>query len=514
MAHIIELIKADRKQQHKTYADFMNEITSSEIYEGLLAYGLFAEQLPPIFTGKQFFDYCQNNNPSFPKDATGYVYYENMRNVNVPRSLGIPNPASYQRLCKSIENCWTNLQCHFQNITSGNPYKISRIHLRKLKDKQQLFEMNYNNWRIDGTPEPDLLIGSKYLVKADISNCFPSIYSHALSWALVGKAVAKQNQGDHSQWYNLLDFYTRNIHNGETHGLIIGPHVSNLLSEIILTKIDQKLFGDGWHYIRNIDDYSCYVKTHEEGQSFLVSLNEQLRYYGLSLNHKKTLIAELPAAAVEQWVRRINAFTAFDVRASMNYKEVQAYFDLAVELMQENSENSAVLKYAIKVLSKKQLSMNAKEYCVKTILHLALIYPYLITQLGKYVFDAFSVNASVIADFSQKLIDTGKQTLNHEEMCFAIYFAIKYNFALNGVTFDDIKDSNHCILLLLGFLYQKKQRNRIEIRLFKDFAESLIEMDMNTYWLFIYETLPQSKLKDYWADMKKKKVSFIEIKEV
>jgi len=212
----------------------MNEISPSEIYEGLLAHGLFAEQLSPIFTGKPFFDYCKKNTSSFPKTPTGFIYYEHMRNVNVPRPLGIPNPAVYQHLCSCIADNWTNIQEHFQNATLGHAYKVSRIHIRKMENKPYLFEMNYNNWRTDGTPEPKLLIGAKYLVKADIANCFLSIYTHALSWALVGKDIAKQNQKDSSQWYNKLDLCTRNIHNGETHGLIIGPHASNLLSEIIL----------------------------------------------------------------------------------------------------------------------------------------------------------------------------------------------------------------------------------------------------------------------------------------
>lgn len=107
-----------------------------------------------------------------------------------------------------------------------------------MKESDSLFSMNYKNWKDDGTPEPDLLLGARYLVHADVSNCFPSIYTHALSWALVGKEVAKQNQKDSSQWYNELDFRTRNVKHGETHGLLIGPHVSNLLSEIILVKID------------------------------------------------------------------------------------------------------------------------------------------------------------------------------------------------------------------------------------------------------------------------------------
>lgn len=263
--------------ESKHYYDFTNELSADEIYEGLLAHGLFTEKLPPVFTAKAFYDYCKSQSPAFPKKPAEYIYHESMRNINTPRPLGIPNPAAYQRLCKYISEIWPQLQQYFEKETKGQEHIISRTHIRKMKESDSLFSMNYKNWKDDGTPEPDLLLGAKYLVHADVSNCFPSIYTHALSWALVGKDVAKQNQKDGSQWYNELDFHTRNVKHGETHGLLIGPHVSNLLSEIILVKIDKILYDKGWRYIRNIDDYTCYVSTYEDGQLFLTELSEQLR---------------------------------------------------------------------------------------------------------------------------------------------------------------------------------------------------------------------------------------------
>lgn len=43
----------------KSYSDFMKEISVDELYEGLLAHGLFAEKLPPIFTSEAFYNFCQ-----------------------------------------------------------------------------------------------------------------------------------------------------------------------------------------------------------------------------------------------------------------------------------------------------------------------------------------------------------------------------------------------------------------------------------------------------------------------
>lgn len=56
-----------------------------------------------------------------------------------------------------------------------------------------------------------------------------------------------------------------NLTNGETHGLLVGPHASNLLSELILTRIDKTLFDEGYRFVRHIDDYLCYVDSESLG---------------------------------------------------------------------------------------------------------------------------------------------------------------------------------------------------------------------------------------------------------
>ena len=71
--------------------------------------------------------------------------------------------------------------------TKNTSKRLSRIHIRQMSSTPVLFKMNYDNWKEDGSPEVDLLIGSKYVVHADISKCYPSVYSHSLPWAIAGK---------------------------------------------------------------------------------------------------------------------------------------------------------------------------------------------------------------------------------------------------------------------------------------------------------------------------------------
>lgn len=497
----------------KKYYEFMSDLSSKELYEGLLGHGLFSNKLPPFLNAKGFLDYCNTHKSEFTdtKKEQSYIFYENMRNINIPRPLGIPTPMSYQRLCLHLERNWNEILEHFKNKTQDEEYKVSRIHIRKMKDCPKIFKMNYSDFKNDGTPDPDLLIGKRYQVNADISTCFPSIYSHSITWALVGKETAKQTKNNRDLWYNQLDFYVRNTKNGETNGLLIGPDASNLLSEIILTSIDYELRKLGWEYIRNIDDYTCYVTNYEEGQQFLVQLSERLRAYDLILNHKKTRIRPLPLASVEHWVRKLGAYANFNGREIVNFKDVRGYLDLSIQLMQENSNNSAILNFAIKVLSKKKMTTQTIEYLVKTIFHLAIIYPYLIPLLEENIFNVFKVESKRISEFSALIYTEGMKNNNFEAVSYAIYYALKYRFVIEKLDFTKIRKSNHCILLLLAFLYCKHHNFSKEMKEFRKMAKGLSadEEDLNRNWLFVYEVLPKSLLKSDWKKLKENEVTFV-----
>ena len=128
----------------KSYADLMNDISADELYERLLAYGLFADKLPPILSSVAFYDYCKNIATPFSDNWKQYIYYESIRNINVPRQLGIPNPMAYQKLCRCLADNWDNLKQHFEHQTSNQDYKISRIHIRKCGNSDAIFSMNYS----------------------------------------------------------------------------------------------------------------------------------------------------------------------------------------------------------------------------------------------------------------------------------------------------------------------------------------------------------------------------------
>lgn len=316
----------------------MDEITAEELYTGLLGHGLFADKLPAFLSSEAFCneinDTQKNNECKFKDiDACDYIRYESSRNTNAVRQLGIPNPFAYSNLCQSLADNWDRLKKKFNENTQNDNHKISRIHIRKMQGKDGLFEMNYEKRGDKEDVVMDMMTTARYEVHADISSCFPSIYSHSLPWVLVGKDTAKAKANDKKEWYNKIDKCVRNIKYRETNGLLIGPHASNLLSEIVLTAVDSKL-SKKYKYIRHIDDYTCYVGNYTDAEAFLTDLAKELREYDLTLNIKKTRIVELPTATGEDWINQLNSFPSFHVRT---YSESDSFLmDLTKELKEHD----------------------------------------------------------------------------------------------------------------------------------------------------------------------------------
>lgn len=205
----------------KKYTDFLREITSEDLFRGLLGYGLFADKLPPCFTSIHLFNFYKetsaNENNNKWRD---YITFDSQRNMIIPRRFGIPTPYAYFVLCRALADNWDAIKHRLSHSVCNQDYIISRIHLRKMKEDGPLFSMNYKNWKSDGEPMPDLIQGMKYVVKTDISTCFPSIYTHAIPWALIGKSKAKRAIGNRN-WTNAIDKACQCCTNGQTHGILI-----------------------------------------------------------------------------------------------------------------------------------------------------------------------------------------------------------------------------------------------------------------------------------------------------
>ncbi|WP_433778046.1 hypothetical protein [Flavobacterium anhuiense] len=105
----------------------------------------------------------------------------------------------------------------------------------------------------------------------------------------------------------------------------------------------------------------------------------------------------MPQASVKSWVAKLNHFIftntyVINGKEAIRVKELKHFLDFAIELMLLENSDASVINYAIKVISKKHLGVNAKDYYIKQIHHLVLLYPYLINLLEFQVFEAHKID--------------------------------------------------------------------------------------------------------------------------
>ena len=184
------------------FDDTKEKLSSSDVLIGLLDYGLFAEKIPPCFSTKGLTAIVSEVMGSFLEEKDekklkktidncchDYVRYEALRDINIPRHLGIPHPEAYAIQALAITKGWQEIATH---CNLPDP-AFGRVHVRHVGDGC-IFEMNYKGVERLQMEENEIqwMSGAKFVVEADIAGCFPSIYTHSIPWALYGKSNAKK----------------------------------------------------------------------------------------------------------------------------------------------------------------------------------------------------------------------------------------------------------------------------------------------------------------------------------
>ena len=141
-------------------------------------------------------------------------------------------------------------------------------------------------------------IGFQYRLKVDIANCYPSMYTHSVTWAICGKKEAKrllqmskaqkqQELAPVRSAYSLgdrLDTFMRFQKNNETNGIVVGPFTSRIFSEIILSALDKILRENDFIFRRYVDDYKFYFRSESEASESVKTIETILSEYNLNLN--------------------------------------------------------------------------------------------------------------------------------------------------------------------------------------------------------------------------------------
>lgn len=136
------------------------------------------------------------------------------------------------------------------------------------------------------------------MMQVDVAKCFDSIYTHSISWAILGKAQAKFNiDKSKGTFAGVFDQLMQGVNHGETNGILIGPEFSRIFAELILQNVDcdiqEALESLGlrhkrdYQIFRYVDDFFVFYNKTEDQQSILDAIQDSLRRKKMNLNASK-----------------------------------------------------------------------------------------------------------------------------------------------------------------------------------------------------------------------------------
>ena len=360
----------------------MNEKEAEEFFlEGknycnldLPKYFNFDNMLKDVVKKSKDYSYTGTKNFSDIKDSrtlrdieSNYKIFANKDGELDWRPYQLIHPLLYYYLITVIteENNWNELK----NILKNRQYeKIKCISMPKksLTQKNDKEETILNWWEEVEQETIKLALDYEYCLHLDITNCYGSIYTHTISWAIHGKNIAKSDKKNSKLLGNIIDGLIQDMSSGQTNGIPQGSLLTDFLAEIILSYSDELLKEkleekkiENYKILRYRDDYRIFSNSSREIKIISKCLSEILLELNFKLNANKTLLTTdiildgiKPGKLEYQKLKSILFSFSLDAKYSLYFEynySIQKHL-LEILIFSKKYKNSSRINVALKDL--------------------------------------------------------------------------------------------------------------------------------------------------------------------
>lgn len=135
-----------------------------------------------------------------------------------------------------------------------------------------------------------------HILHTDVTDCYGSLYTHSISWALHGLDFAKKNKHDESLLGNKIDAHIQASRYGQTNGISQGSVLMDFIAESVLGYVDLEITDEldesqDFSILRYRDDYRIFTNNDERAETILKVINDKLRSVGMKLGVAKTFVS-------------------------------------------------------------------------------------------------------------------------------------------------------------------------------------------------------------------------------
>nr|CAJ43157.1 putative reverse transcriptase [Enterobacteria phage P2-EC58] len=211
------------------------------------------------------------------------------------RRITLINPLYYVYFCKLITSPsnWKAIRNKFREFESNDLFLCSSTPVSK-KNTSNVAASVLNWWEDFEQKSLSLALEYEFMFSTDISNFYPSIYTHSFEWVFISKEEAKKKENNNNPG-RLIDTHIQMMMSNQTNGIPLGSTLMDTFAELILGEIDLQLRKKteeqkitDYKVVRYRDDYRIFSSSKDDLDKISKCLVEVLGEFGLDLNSRKT----------------------------------------------------------------------------------------------------------------------------------------------------------------------------------------------------------------------------------
>ena len=420
--------------------------------DNLLSRGYFPDKVPPTFTTEPFGECIETSTGALPAEFSRdkvreLEHYELGRAGQLRRRLSIPNPISYYRLASEVESSWTAIEQQLKRTSLS--FSLPRAGADT--ERALVPSLGFGDLPENRPAKRD---AGRVLLRTDVANFDPSIYTHSITWAIHGKATAKANRTQRLLG-NRLDKLVQASQFGQTKGIPVGPDTSLVIAEMLLAPVDEELMNNYPEVVgfRHMDDYEIACRSRPQAEKVLASLQTYASVYELQLNAFKTEIVDLPTPMMDEWTGTLSAFQFRDTSAEQR-RDLLNYFDATFRLT-SRFPGRAVTAYALRRLAgEEDLLLDNWDIQEALTIQAAIGDPGALAHALEVLLvnkerDA-ELNGELIAKALNELVVEHAPLGHHSEVAWSIWATIAMGYQLGAEATSAISQMDNSIVALLA----------------------------------------------------------------
>ncbi|WP_084650930.1 RNA-directed DNA polymerase [Runella zeae] len=300
-------------------------------------------------------------------ENVNYKFLNNKDGKFAWRPLQLIHPALYVSLVNKIteEANWYTIIASFENFRS-NP-KIRCYSIPLVSDTHQSDRATSINqwWQAIEQQSLELALKYEYVLHSDIADCYGSIYTHSVPWALHTKPIAKAKRNDSILVGNVIDKLLRDMAYGQTNGIPQGSVLMNFIAEMILGYADLELSKkineanlQDYEILRYRDDYRIFSNNPQTAEHITKLLTEILIELGMRLNAQKTIVT---TNVIKNSIKPDKLYWVYSKRGAKGLQEhLLIIYKLAEEHPNSGSLSKALDKFYNRIKTIIQTNQNLK----------------------------------------------------------------------------------------------------------------------------------------------------------